>query len=208
MKPLSARELREVGIPAIYLNMVGGQDELVFDGGSFVMDADGQVTQRAPSFEEMLACGDLNAGPSGVLPARAASRRLCRRGERLRGAGVRNARLRRKNGFPGIILGLSGGVDSALTVAIACDALGADKVRAIMMPFKYTAHEPGRCAGAGETLGVQYDVLPICTDLRRRDWSARHGARRSDGDVTEENIQARCRGILLMAFRTRPGACC
>lgn len=198
--------IAEVGIPAIYLNMVGGQDELVFDGGSFVMDADGVVTQRAPAFEEMLAAVTLNAGPSGVIPARGSVTPIMSPEASVYEALVCGTRdYVRKNGFPGIILGLSGGVDSALTVAIACDALGADKVRAIMMPFKYTSTMSQEDAQAqANMLGVRYDVLPISPI-----YDAIIGQLSSvldlTGGVTEENIQARCRGILLMAISNESG---
>lgn len=198
--------IREIGIPALYLNMVGGQDELVFDGGSFVMDAEGNVLHRAPSFSETLHVVRLSAGPAGVVPDRAERAPLMATEESVYGALVCGTRdYVRKNGFPGIILGLSGGVDSALTMAIACDALGADKVRAIMMPFEYTSSMSREDAEKqAEILGVQYDVVPI-----EPIYDAVIGQLGTVldlvGDVTEENIQARCRGILLMAISNKTG---
>lgn len=199
--------IREVGIPTLYLNMVGGQDELVFDGGSFVMDAEGSVLSRALSFSETLHAVHLTAGPAGVVPARSASAPLMPMEESVYGALVRGTRdYVRKNGFPGIILGLSGGVDSALTMAIACDALGADKVRAIMMPFEYTSSMSREDAQAqAKTMGVQYDVVPIGPIYDAVVGQLGTVLDNLVGDVTEENIQARCRGILLMAISNKTG---
>jgi NAD+ synthase (glutamine-hydrolysing) len=199
--------IAEVGIPAIYLNMVGGQDELVFDGGSFVMDAQGRVTQRSLSFEETLDTVTLTAGASGVVPVSGSVTPLMSPEASVYGALVCGTRdYVRKNGFPGIILGLSGGVDSALTVAIACDALGADKVRAIMMPFIYTSTMSQEDAEAqANMLGVHYDVLPISPIYDAIIGQLGTVLDDLSGDVTEENIQARCRGVLLMAISNKSG---
>ena len=199
--------IREVGIPTLYLNMVGGQDELVFDGGSFVMDAEGHVLSRAPSFSETLHVVQLTAGPVGVLPARGDRSPVMSLEESVYGALVRGTRdYVRKNGFPGIILGLSGGVDSALTMSIACDALGAEKVRAIMMPFQYTSSMSREDAEKqAKTLGVQYDVVPIGPIYDAVVSQLGTVLDNLVGDVTEENIQARCRGILLMAISNKTG---
>jgi NAD+ synthase (glutamine-hydrolysing) len=197
----------EVGIPAIYLNMVGGQDELVFDGGSFAMDADGGIRFRAPAFEETLTAIRLQASPRGVVPVRAAIAPELTEEESVYGALVHGLRdYVTKNGFPGVILGLSGGVDSALTLAVACDALGADKVRAVMMPFKYTSTISQEDASAqARTLGVRYDVVPIAPiyDAIVRQLYPLFDDH-SEG-VTEENIQSRCRCILLMAISNKTG---
>ncbi len=199
--------IAEVGIPAVYLNMVGGQDELVFDGGSFVMDADGVVRYRAPAFEEVLHPVRMSANSSGVIPEPDEVTPLLSEEASVYSALVRGTRdYVNKNGFPGVILGLSGGVDSALTVAIACDALGADRVRAVMMPFKYTSTMSQEDAAAqARTLGIRYDVLPIAPiyDSITGQLDAIFADR--DEDATEENIQARCRCILLMAISNKTG---
>jgi NAD+ synthase (glutamine-hydrolysing) len=191
-------------LPLVYANLVGGQDELVFDGASFVLDADGALTQMAPQFSEQLMLVDfINGAP---VPARVdeqgseeaqvyAALKL----------GVRD--YLGKNGFPGALLGLSGGIDSALTLAVAVDALGADKVRAVMMPSQYTADISWLDSREMvEILGVRYDELPIkpvfdsflaalATEFRGLPW-----------DTTEENIQARIRGTLLMALSNKYGS--
>lgn len=197
----------EIGIPVVYLNMVGGQDELVFDGGSFVMDADGVIRGRAPAFDETLLPLQLTAGGAGVVPETAEIAAGGTEEQSVYGALVCGTRdYVRKNGFPGIVLGLSGGVDSALTAAIACDALGADHVCAVMMPFKYTSTMSQQdAAEQAESMGFRYDVLPIAPifDAIR----SQLGRIFDDGGegVAEENIQARCRCILLMAISNKTG---
>lgn len=201
------QRIREIGIPVVYLNMIGGQDELVFDGGSFSMDAEGEVLFRAKSFEEDLYRVELEADSAGVRPVPAPIEPLQSAEESVYGAlvcGTRDYVL--KNGFPGIILGLSGGIDSALVLAIACDALGRKQVRAVMMPFRYTStmsqEDAARQAGL---LGIRYDVIPIepIYDATTKQLAAVFQGR--DADVTEENIQARCRGLLLMSISNKTG---
>lgn len=134
------QRVAEVRVPLIYCNMVGGQDELVFDGGSFVMDAEGDVQFRAPAFEECLHLIELRGTSSGVDPVAATSAALLDEEASVYGALVTGTRdYINKHRFPGVVLGLSGGIDSALVAAIACDAIGAEKVRAVMMPFRYTS---------------------------------------------------------------------
>ena len=197
----------ETGIPAIYLNMVGGQDELVFDGGSFVMDADGDLCFRASPFKEGLHAVTLIAKPSGVIPTKGVIAGSPGVEESVYNALVCGTRdYVQKNGFPGVILGLSGGVDSALTLAIACDALGAERVRAIMMPFRYTSTMSQEDAAAqAALLGVSYDVLPIAPIYESIVGQLGDVFVGLENDVTEENIQARCRGILLMAISNKTG---
>ena len=197
----------EVRIPFVYVNMVGGQDELVFDGGSFAMDAAGEVVCRAEPYTERLIRLELSADASGVRPQRTEVSPYLSTEESVYGALVTGTRdYVRKNGFPGVVLGLSGGIDSALILAVACDALGADSVRAVMMPFRYTStmsQEDAAKQAAG--LGARYDVLPI---EPMYDATVRQLAKVFEGrapDVTEENIQARCRGILLMAISNKTG---
>ena len=199
--------INEVRIPAVYVNMVGGQDELVFDGGSFAMDASGEICFRAEPFRERLMRLELRADASGVRPESSTISPYLPTEQSVYEALVTGTRdYVTKNGFPGVVLGLSGGIDSALILAVACDALGADSVRAVMMPFRYTStmsQEDAASQAAG--LGVRYDVLPI---EPMYDATVRQLAKVFEGrepDVTEENIQARCRGILLMAISNKTG---
>lgn len=198
----------ESGVPLVYLNMVGGQDELVFDGGSFAMQADGQLAYRAAPFEERLDCIQLNASAAGVEVQAAEVFAGLSDDERTYRALVTGTRdYVEKHGFPGVVIGLSGGIDSALVLAIACDALGADRVRAVMMPFRYTsAMSQEDAALEAAALGVRYDVVPIepmyvATLQQLAELFA--GLKE---DVTEENIQARCRGLLLMAISNKTGS--
>jgi NAD+ synthetase len=193
----------ETGLPIIYANMVGGQDELVFDGSSFVLDEDGVLLYQLPAFEEVLGIvevheGNLVAGTIAEVEKDEASiyRALC--------LGVRD--YIQKNRFSGILLGLSGGIDSALTLAVAVDALGADKVRAVMMPSPYTAQMSiDDSREMVEILGVSYeelDILPTFTALQDTLSAVFKGL---PADTTEENLQARIRGTLLMAMSNKTG---
>ena len=199
--------ISESGIPVVYLNMVGGQDELVFDGGSFVMDATGKVCMRAPTFDEGLYEIELTASVSGVDVASAPQVDYLAADASVYGALVTGTRdYVEKHGFPGVVIGLSGGIDSALVLTIACDALGAERVRAVMMPFRYTATMSQEdAAKQAATLGVRYDVIPIAPmyDATVTQLAPIFAGR--DEDVTEENIQARCRGLLLMAISNKTG---
>ena len=199
--------VREVGIPAVYLNMVGGQDELVFDGGSFAMDRDGAVTFRARPFVEGLLEVTLEADGSGVRPVPGDVAPMLSTEESVYGALVTGTRdYVDKNGFPGIILGLSGGVDSALVAAIAVDALGADRVRAVMMPFRYTSNMSQEdAAKEAALLGIRYDVIPIEPIYEATVGQLAPVFEGREADVTEENIQARCRGLLLMSISNKTG---
>ena len=194
----------ETGLAVIYANLVGGQDELVFDGASFAMDDKGELTHQFPAFDECLGMlelreGQLIAGPREAAAQDEASiyRALC--------VGVRD--YIGKNGFPGVLLGLSGGIDSALTLAVAVDALGADKVRAVMMPSPYTAQMS--IADSREMvklLGVKYeelDIVPTFTVLQDTLAPVFEGL---PADTTEENLQARIRGVLLMALSNKTGS--
>jgi NAD+ synthase (glutamine-hydrolysing) len=199
-----ADRARDVGLPLLYAHLVGGQDEVVFDGGSFALDGRGTLAARAPLFAEALLRVDVQAdgrvaGNVVDLPVLEAQ---------AWGAletGVRD--YIGKNGFPGVIIGLSGGIDSALVLAIAVDALGADRVRAVMMPSPYTADISWLDAREmAERLGVRYDEIPISVIFD----AFRSGlAPQFEGlaeDTTEENIQARIRGTLLMALSNKFGS--
>ena len=199
--------VKTTGVPMIYLNTVGGQDELVFDGGSFVMDADGEISFRARAFEEGLHRVELNATSAGVVPDQAVVEELFPLEQSVYEALVTGTRSYvDKHGFPGVVLGLSGGIDSALILAVACDAIGADRVRALMMPFRYTSTMSQEDAATeAATLGAQYDVIPIEPIYSAIVQSLSEVFAGRDEDVTEENIQARIRGILLMALSNKTG---
>jgi NAD+ synthase (glutamine-hydrolysing) len=188
----------------IYVNAVGGQDELVFDGGSFALDASGLVATAMPQFES--GVGVVNIGQDGQpeLGAIAPSQSMESQAYSALVLGVRDYVL--KNGFPGVIIGLSGGVDSALVLAIAVDALGAEHVRAVMMQSPYTAEISWVDARAlARNLGVQYDEIPIGSAVEALESALAKQFAGLALDTTEENIQARVRGTLLMALSNKTG---
>ena len=194
----------ETGMALVYANLVGGQDELVFDGASFALDRRGEVVFQLPLFEETLGFVTFSDGEpkrGAIAPAQQVEaevyKALC--------LGVRD--YVGKNRFPGAIVGLSGGVDSALTLCIACDALGAGKVRAVMMPSKYTAKiSVDDSRELVRNLGVRYDEIPIgpAFDAFLGMLATEFAGR--PVDATEENLQARIRGTLLMALSNKFGA--
>jgi len=207
-RQLLKRRAQAIGAPIAYVNLVGGQDELVFDGGSLAVDSVGNAVVQAPQFEAGLypavfkrsssgryepACVSCATQPSDLAQVYKALT-----------IGVRDYVT--KNGFKGVVLGLSGGIDSALTLAIAVDALGANAVHAVMMPFEYTS-QLSRDAAAEQaaTLGVAYRSISI-----KSIYDQFVGALASEfeglaEDVTEQNLQARCRGVLLMAISNKKG---
>lgn len=197
---------REQGIPIIYANLVGGQDELVFDGGSFVVDAAGDLTQRAPYFEAASLVVEL-ALEAGPRPMPGALAPMPAREEAVYQALVLGVRdYVRKNGFGGVVLGLSGGIDSALTLAVATDALGPEQVEVVLMPSRYTADmSVDDALEQARILGVEAHVISIEPAFRAFLGMLQDQFADGDADVTEENIQARCRGILLMAISNRKG---
>ncbi len=198
-----AERARAVGLPLLYAHLVGGQDEVVFDGASFALDASGDVGMRAASFAEALAFVEIDAKTvrGDVAPAPSQE-------EQLWSALVTGVRdYVGKNGFPGAIIGLSGGVDSALVLALAVDALGADKVRTVMMPSPYTAEISWLDAREmAARLGVRYDEIAIAPmfDAFRTSLAGQFAGLAED--TTEENIQARIRGTLLMALSNKTGS--
>jgi len=196
---------RENGLPMFYINMVGGQDELVFDGESLVVDGTGEVIRRSAAFEPAIELIDL-AGSVPAVVTEGATQPLQQEEAVYRALvlGVRD--FVRKNGFEGAVVGLSGGVDSALTLAIAVDALGADNVHAVMMPSRYTAGMSRADAEAeARALGVRYDVISIEGAFEAFLGSLSGVFRGAEPDTTEENIQARCRGLILMAISNKTG---
>ncbi len=196
-----------VGLPLIYAHAVGGQDEVIFDGASFAVNADGQLAARAPGFREDLFVVEATQGPGGVTLAGPLSP------DRPVEADVWDALVLGvrdyvgKNGFPGVLLGLSGGIDSALVLAIAVDALGKDKVRAVMMPSPYTADISWIDArDMSERLGVRYDEISIAPTFESFKAALAKEFAGLPEDTTEENIQARIRGVLLMALSNKFGS--
>jgi NAD+ synthase (glutamine-hydrolysing) len=202
-----AERASEVGLPFVYVNMVGGQDELVFDGGSAAIDADGAVQFRAPAFAADLGTLVLTRTQAGVTiePGRCeAELALDESVYRALVTGTRD--YVDKNGFKGTVLGLSGGVDSALTLCVAVDALGAERVHALMMPSEFTSSMSLEDAQAqAQRMGVRYDVLPIGKIVGATLDTLADLFAGLAPDATEENIQARARGILLMAVSNKLG---
>lgn len=200
--------VRETGLPVVYLNLVGGQDELVFDGGSFVMNASGEVVQRAPSFSESIFTVDVNLIDGFAVPVAAHVEPMKSEEASVYGALVLGVRdYVNKHKFPGVVIGLSGGIDSALTLALAVDALGADRVRVVMMPSRYTSQlSRDEAAAQAKLLGVRYDVIPIEGMFAATSEALKEVFVGRQPDSAEENIQARCRGLLLMAITNKTGS--
>ena len=205
---LLARRAGAIGAPITYVNLVGGQDELVFDGGSLVVDRDGNALVQAPQFEAGLFPVVFEQSSAGRYEP--ASGLLAPDLDDLAQVytalttGVRDYVV--KNGFKGVILGLSGGIDSALTLAIAVDALGPDAVNAVMMPFEYTS-QLSRDAAAQQAaaLGVAYQSISIKPIYEQFVQALAAEFEGMEDDVTEQNLQARCRGVLLMAISNKKG---
>ncbi len=201
-----AHRARRMGVPIVYANLVGGQDELVFDGSSFVVDGKGTVTTRCPSFVESIVATRFEAAES-VTPAAGVVEPLPSLEERVYAALVLGIRdYISKNRFSGVVLGLSGGVDSALTLALAVDAIGAQRVEVLVMPSRYTREMSVEDALAeARALGVHADVIPIEPMFEAFLEQLQPLFEGLPADATEENIQARCRGILLMAVSNKTG---
>jgi NAD+ synthase len=204
---VSVARVTESGLPLVYLNQVGGQDELVFDGGSFALNGDLSVAAQLPAFEESIttlrwkkdAGGWRCNGPvTASLEADRADYAACVLGLRDYVG---------KNGFPGVLLGISGGIDSALCAAIAVDALGAERVRGVMLPFRFTAQVSlDDAAKLANHLGFRYEVLPIAKAVHGFEEILSDVFKGLARDITEENLQARTRGTLLMAISNKTGA--
>lgn len=198
----------ECGLPIVYVNQVGGQDELVFDGGSFAVTAAGEIAAAAPNFEEGEYWLHYNNSESATPFSGMAKSPLLGEMEATWQALVLGLRdYVSKNGFKGVVLGLSGGVDSALTLAVAVDALGPERVEAVMMPFRYTAQMSVEdAAEQSDTLGVMHKVISIepIYDAFMASLEEEFAGRKAD--TTEENLQARCRGVLLMSISNKKGS--
>lgn len=199
--------VKETGLPVVYVNMVGGQDELIFDGGSFVMNAQGEVVQRATAFQEELYAVDIDLIDGRAVPRPGHVEPEPAEEASVYGALVLGVRdYVSKHRFPGVVLGLSGGIDSALTLSIAVDALGADRVHAVMMPSRYTSQMSlDDAASQARSLGVTYDIISIEGMFEAALRALRGVFAGREPDTTEENIQARCRGLLLMAISNKTG---
>ena len=200
----------EGGFPIIYVNMVGGQDELVFDGGSMAVSAAGECRCLAPSYVETLqpvvVREPTQSGAPCTIPMQqlAASLSLEAQVYHSLVLGVRD--YVNKNGFKGVVLGLSGGIDSALTLAIAVDALGSERVQAVMMPFAYTSQlSLDVAAEQANKIGVNYQSISIEGVYSAFIEALEEQFAGSEADVSEQNIQARCRGVLLMAISNKKG---
>ena len=196
----------DVGLPVVYVNSTGGHDELVFDGNSFAMDAKGAVAMRAPAFEEGLYTvdftrddkGDVVTVPGTVVPELSDEASVYH----ALVLGVRD--YVNKHGFPGVVMGLSGGVDSSLTLAIAVDALGADRVHAVMMPSRYTSSMSIEdAAEQARAQGVKYSVISIEGMFESTLAALKNEFAGMPPDTTEENIQSRCRMLILMGISNK-----
>jgi NAD+ synthase len=204
---VAVARVTESGLPLVYLNQVGGQDEVVFDGASFVLNADLSVAAQLPAFVEDVTTLTFVRGDDGwhcrgpvapLLEGDKADYAACVLGLRDYVA---------KNGFPGVLLGISGGIDSALCAAIAVDALGAGRVRGVMLPYRYTAQASlDDAAALARNLGIAYEVLPIAAAVEGFEKILSGAFAGLPPDSTEENLQARARGTLLMALSNKTGA--
>ena len=196
--------IAQTKMPLVYVNSVGGQDELVFDGGSFALNSQGDVVMAMPQFEVSLGFVNVNAAGQLEKGNIASPQSVEAQAYQALVLGVRDYVT--KNRFSGVIIGLSGGVDSALVLAIAVDALGADKVRTVMMASRYTADISWIDARElAKNLGVQYDEIPISGPVDALEASLAVQFKGLKVDATEENIQARVRGTLLMALSNKTG---
>jgi NAD+ synthase len=205
---VAVARITETGLPLAYVNQVGGQDELVFDGASFVLNADRSLAAQVPAWEETVAITDWTRGEAGWRCEKGAIAKIDDGDGAAYHACVLGVRdYVEKNGFPGVLLGLSGGVDSALVAAIAVDALGPKRVHAVMMPYRFTSNESvvdaTQCA---EALGIRLDTVPIGAPVEGFETALAKMFKGRAPDTTEENIQSRARGVILMAISNKFGA--
>ena len=205
---LVVARVSETKLPLVYLNQVGGQDELVFDGASFVLNADRSLALQMPMFEEAVAITEWVRGDEGWHMVPGAVAKLPENEEEAWKACVLGLRdYVDKNRFPGVVLGLSGGIDSAVVAAMAVDALGAARVHCVMLPYQYTSRDSlvdaEECA---KLLGVRYDVVPIKEPVEGFLANLQPMFAGKKSDTTEENIQSRSRGVILMAISNKFGS--
>jgi NAD+ synthase len=205
---VAVARVTETGLPLLYVNQIGGQDELVFDGASFVLNADLSLAVQMPAWEEAMVLVEMRRTAGGWV---------CTQGERSaleeHDAAAYHACMLglrdyvNKNGFPGVVLGLSGGVDSALVAAMATDALGPERVHCVMLPYRYTSNESlSDAAACAEALGVRYETISIAEPVEGFLKVLAKPFAGSKPDITEENLQSRARGTLLMAISNKFGA--
>jgi NAD+ synthase len=204
---IAVARITETGLPLAYVNQIGGQDELVFDGGSFVLNGDCSLAVQLPTWREAIALTEWRRTENGwrCLDGEVAT---CVQGPAAAYAacvlGLRDYVT--KNGFPSVVIGLSGGIDSALVAAMAVDALGPEKVHALMMPSKFTSDESLQDAAAcAKALGVRYDKLSIEPAVAGLTWTLKDIFAGTNADITEENLQSRVRGTMLMAVSNKFG---
>ena len=204
---VAVARVTETGLPLLYLNQIGGQDELVFDGASFVLNADGSLAVQLPAWEEAISLVEMRRTPAGWR---------CAPGERAliedKESSAYHACMQGlrdyvdKNGFPGVVLGLSGGIDSALVAALSVDALGPERVHCVMLPYRYTSNESlSDAADCAKALGVRYDIVPIAPAVEGFLTMLKSMFASREPDVTEENVQSRARGTALMAISNKFG---
>lgn len=209
IKSVCAQRIAETGLPVLYLNRVGGQDELVFDGASFILNADGDIAHMLPDWEETLVVTDWSVDPAD-------GKWVCTPGEvaaldehpadiyHAMVVGLRD--YVNRNRFPGVVLGLSGGIDSALSAAVAVDALGADRVWCVMLPSRFTSQESlDDAAGCASLLGCRLDSIPIAPAVEAFDTMLTDSFADRNVDITEENIQSRIRAVTLMGLSNKFG---
>ncbi len=208
---LAVARVTETGLPLAYINLVGGQDELVFDGGSFVLNADRQLQVQMPVFVEGLFISEWIKSDVGwsclegdIDPAHDTKEQILASVYQAMVLGLRD--YVNKNQFPGVILGLSGGIDSGLSAAVAVDAIGAQNVHCIMMPSPYTSRESlDDAAEQAKVLGISYDTVPIIDAMKVFEDMLAPVFGNIEADTTEENIQARARGLVVMAISNKLG---
>ena len=205
---IAVARVTETGLPLIYLNQVGGQDELVFDGASFVLNADRGLAVQMPAFQTGLTLTEWSRGDDDVWICETGVREApLARSENIYQAMVLGLRdYVNKNRFPGVVLGLSGGVDSALSAAVAVDALGPERVHCVMMPSRYTSQDSLDDAAEGaKLLGARLDTVPIVPGVGAFEEMLNPLFDGREPDITEENIQSRIRGVTLMAISNKFG---
>jgi len=207
LEEVFAARVRETGLPLMFLNRVGGQDELVFDGSSFVLNADGAAAHRLPDWEEHLRMTHWTRGDDGWQCADGPKALWEDHPADIYSAMVTGLRdYVNSNGFPGVVLGMSGGIDSAICAAIAADALGPDRVWCVMLPSRYTSQssldDAAQCA---EMIGCRIDTIPISPAVGAFDDMLSGNFADRDVDIIEENIQSRIRGVTLMALSNKFG---
>ena len=204
---VAVARVTESGLPLVYVNQVGGQDELVFDGASFVLNADRSLAAQLPAWREAIVVTEWTKGSNGWHCAKAEVAPVEEGNAAAYAACVLGLKdYVSKNGFPGVVLGLSGGIDSALVAAMAVDALGPDRVHAVMLPSKFTSDESLLDAQAcAKALGIRYDKVSIEPAVAGITWGLKDMFAATQPGITEENLQSRVRGTILMAISNKFG---